>query len=602
MSVRYGRAGAESRSEPMEPLESAREEIRRISDIVELVGQFVQLRKAGQNFIGLCPFHTEKAPSFTVSPSRQMFHCFGCKKGGDVFAFWMAYHGLSFPEALRDLAERYQVTLPQRGRETLLEKQEARQKAALLEVNEVAAGFFENVLLRDEAGKPGREYLERRGLSPEIVREFRLGYAPEDWEPLMGFLRRKGIREETAFQAGLAVPRKSGGYYDRFRGRIIFPIQDLKGRIVGFGGRVIGASEPKYLNTPETPVFQKGLTLYGLHAAFSALKETGRVVVVEGYMDFLGLRSAGFREAVATLGTALTTGHARRLKGYVQEAIVVFDADEAGRKAALRALPVFANEGLPAKAVVLPGGHDPDSFVRESGIAAFADRVNQAPPLFDFFLDEKLRGARTDEVKATVLKEILPALLDIEDFPLRSLYVQRLSGRIGVKEQILVSELDKIARKGSKGERGSAVARNLGASRARSEAIMEPQILNLLAHYPERLRGLGGCEWTLLIQEAVTREILEAFFRESARGQPPGSAELMAILPSEECRVKLREALAIPPFCASQEAEQAVAEIRERIRRMGISRSIQEAKERKDVEALNALLKLKSKETRMPLF
>lgn len=585
----------------MQPLESAKEEIRRVADIAELVGQFVQLRKAGQNFIGLCPFHAEKTPSFTVSPARQMFHCFGCKKGGDVFAFWMEYHGVSFIEALQDLADRYQVKLPERGRETALEKEEVKLKATLLEINEMTAAFFQKVLLTLPAGKAGRDYLAKRGLAQEIIRQFRLGYAPDEWEGLMEFLRRKGVKEETAFQAGLAIPRKSGGYYDRFRGRVIFPIIDLKGRVVGFGGRVIGDSEPKYLNTPETPVFQKGLCLYGLEAAYPALKETGRVVLVEGYMDFLGLRNAGFREAVATLGTALTAGHVRRLKGYVQEAVVVFDADEAGRKAALRAFPIFANEGLSARAVILPEGHDPDSFVRKNGLTAFLACVEEAPPLFDFVLDEKFQGAKSNEGKARALKEIFPALLDIQDFALRALYVQRLSDGIGLKAQVLLSQLDKIAAKTSQKAPGEVLRKGLEAFRVKRESITEPQILNLMIHYPEKILDLRGCDWGLLIQDGVTREIVEVFFREYTGGQPAASTKLAQSLRSEESRVRLRESLSLPPFFSVLEAEQAVSEIRERIRQMEISRSIQEAKERKDIEALNKLLKLKAKGIQVPL-
>lgn len=579
----------------MQPMESAKEEIRRVADIADVVGQFVQLKKAGQNFIGLCPFHAEKTPSFTVSPARQMFHCFGCKKGGDVFAFWMEYHGVSFGEALRDLADRYQVKLPDRGRETALESQEAKLKAALTEINDLTVAFFQKVLASTPAGKPGREYLAKRGLSQEIIQEFRLGYAPDEWEALMGFLRRKGIRDEVAFQAGLAVPRKSGGYYDRFRGRVMFPIFDLKGRVVGFGGRVIGDSEPKYLNTPETPVFQKGLCLYGLHAAYAALKETGRVVVVEGYMDYLGLRSAGFREAVATLGTALTAGHVRRLKGYVREAVVVFDADDAGRKAALRAFPIFANEGLSARAVILPEGHDPDSFVRESGLGAFQTFVEQAPPLFDFFIDEKFRDAKSHEGKARVLREIFPALLDIHDFALRALYVQRLSEGIGVKAQVLLSELEKMAGKTSRGGSEGGVGKRLADLSVKRDAVTGPQILNLLVHYPEKFYGLRDCEWPLLIRDEAAREILEVFLNECSGGEIAVPAKLVDTLKSEESRVKLREALSLPPFFSSEEAQQALAELRERIRQMGISKSIQEAKARKDVEALNKLLRLKAK-------
>jgi len=264
--------------------QSTKEEIRRVADIVELVGQFVQLKKAGRNFVGLCPFHAEKDPSFTVNAERQTFHCFGCKKGGDIFAFWMEYHNATFPEALRDLAERYNVTIsdtfdPSAG------KEKAAQRKALLHINEKAAAYFETTLRHVSKGKSGRDYLNDRSISKKTIIEFRLGYAPDEWGGLVGILRDHKLDLDMAVQAGVIIPKKNGGYYDRFRGRIIFPIFDLRRQVVGFGGRVLDNSLPKYVNSPETPVFHKGDVLYGLHASYKAIRDKGRAVIVEGYMD-----------------------------------------------------------------------------------------------------------------------------------------------------------------------------------------------------------------------------------------------------------------------------------------------------------------------------
>ena len=415
--------------------QSAKEEIKRAADIVQVIGQFVQLKKAGKNFMGLCPFHAEKDPSFTVSSDRQMFHCFGCKKGGDIFAFWMDYHGLTFPEALKDLAERYNVQITDNFSATE-EKKRSKLRETLFKINEAAALYFQQALSKTAGGNPAADYLKKRAISKEIISEFRLGYAPDKWRGITDYLREHEIDLERAVQAGLIIPKKGGGYYDRFRGRVMFPILNLREQVIGFGGRVLDDSLPKYLNTPETPVFHKGEFPYGLHASFKAIRQKGVAVIVEGYMDLLALRRHGLDEVVATLGTALTGQHIRKIKGYAKEAVVVFDSDEAGRNAALRSLPLFLNEGLPARAVVLPNGHDPDSFVNRNGLPEFLKLLDSASSMFDFFLDQKLTQKGSDiERKVQVLKEILPVLSQLRNTAQRSLYAGRLSEQIGIRKR-----------------------------------------------------------------------------------------------------------------------------------------------------------------------
>ncbi|MBW1862186.1 MAG: DNA primase, partial [Deltaproteobacteria bacterium] len=294
----------------MDSYQSAKEEIKRVADIAELIGQYVQIKKAGLNYMGLCPFHSEKAPSFTVSPAKQMFHCFGCKKGGDIFAFWMEYHKVSFPQAMRDLAQRYNVTLPER-KLTPAQKRKMELQEELFKINGSAAEYFHHILTESDKGEAGRGYLEKRSVDKDCILEFKLGYAPDKWDGLAIFLRSKKVDMGKAAQAGLVISKKNGGYYDRFRGRVIFPIYNLRKQIAGFGGRVLDDSLPKYLNSPETPIFRKGDLLYGLHVAYEHIRATGRVVIVEGYTDVLALRRHGFNEAVATLGTSMTKDHIR---------------------------------------------------------------------------------------------------------------------------------------------------------------------------------------------------------------------------------------------------------------------------------------------------
>ena len=574
--------------------QSAKEEIRRAADIVELVGQFVQLKKAGRNFVGLCPFHAEKDPSFTVNPERQTFHCFGCKKGGDIFAFWMEYHNAAFPEALRDLAERYSVTIsdsfdPSAG------KEKAAQKKTLSKINEEATTYFERALNQSSKGNAGRKYLHDRSISRETIIEFRLGYAPDEWDGLVGILRDHKLNLDMAVQAGVVIPKKNGGYYDRFRGRIIFPIFDLRQQVVGFGGRVLDNSLPKYVNTPETPVFHKGEFLYGLHASYKAIRDKNRAVIVEGYMDWLALRNHGLHEVVATLGTALTERHVRRLKGYAREAVIVFDSDEAGKAAVLKSLPVFSNEGLPARAVVLPDGHDPDSFVNANGLDRFLELLDQAAPILDFYLEQKLTQAGLDiEWKVRVLEEIFPALSDLRTDPQRSLYVQRLSERIGVKEKMVWSELSVFMKRSSEKRLKSNIRDRLIDPKAKKASMSDLQLLNLLIHYPQTIPRLMEHECRILLSDPVVLKIVDTIFHGYRQDGLFSHEKLMESLNSEATCEQLREVLHRPFVYSDQDVEQAVVEFEEQVYQTKISASFQRARERGDMERLVQLTKLKS--------
>ncbi len=567
--------------------QSAKEEIKRAADIVQVIGQFVQLKKAGKNFIGLCPFHAEKDPSFTVSSDRQMFHCFGCKKGGDIFAFWMDYHGLTFPEALKDLAERYNVQITDKFSATE-EKRRSNLRETLLKINEAAALYFQQALSKTARENPAADYLKKRAISKEIISEFRLGYALDKWSGIVDYLKKHNIDPEKAVQAGLIIPKKGGGYYDRFRGRVMFPILNLRGQVVGFGGRVLDDSLPKYLNTPETPVFHKGEFPYGLHASFKAIRQKGLAVIVEGYMDLLALRRHGLDEVVATLGTALTDQHIRKIKGYAKEAVVVFDPDEAGRNAALRSLPLFLNEGLPARAVVLPDGHDPDSFVNTKGLPEFLKLLDSAPPMFDFFLDQKLTQDDSDiEGKVHVLKEILPVLSQLRNTAQRSLYVGRLSERIGIKEEVVLSELKSFNqdRSGDTLERG---LKSRLTDPKLDKKIGDIQLLNLLVHHPKTVTGLmdSGCK--ALLSDDTASRIVEVIFEKYRREGQFSPENIEETLDNDDVRIRLREVMVAGSIYSDQEVKQAVEEIREKARQKRLSDSV--AKVKGDPEALNDLL------------
>ncbi len=578
----------------MSSYETAKETIKSIVDIADVIGQVVQLRKAGQNYIGLCPFHTEKEPSFTVSPAKQMFHCFGCKKGGDLFAFWMEYHGTTFPEAVKELAERYNVPLSESAGSSD-ERRKAEYRKALFEINGQACQFFYRILMDEAGGEPARRYLAGRSLSKSVIERFKLGYAPDSWDSLVRLFRNSPERLKIAAAAGLLAERKSGGYYDRFRNRVIFPITNLRGQVVGFGGRVLDSSLPKYVNTPETPVFHKGSLLYGLADAMDAVRKAGRAVVVEGYMDVLALYDHGITEAVATLGTALTDAHVRRLKGYAPEVVVIFDSDEAGKKAALKSLPLFMNEGLKGKAVALPGNHDPDSFVHEQGASSLRNLIQRAGSLFDFHMEVSLSGMDGSiEAKAGVIKEVLTVLSGLHHVSQQSLYIRQLSERTGVKEDTLWVELKNLKRGTSQGP----------GKQDRSDFLTEPTVekrfsrdlhfLNLLIHYPEAAQELKNSPWHILLSDASIIEIGNVFFENYEAGSAFSMESMLSSLGSEKAREQLREGLLLPSFYSDQSVDLAIEELEKKIRQIELSRSIQKARKQGDIEGINRLLKEKA--------
>ncbi len=411
------------------------------TNIRQLIGEFVALKKRGHNWVGLCPFHPDKDPSFSVSEDKQIFHCFGCGEGGDAFRFLMKMQGLSFPEAVKALAKRSGISIPDPARSRASKKRLA-ERERILELNELVTTFFHERLLNSKSALDARAYLGKRGVSSEIIERFRLGWANEEWDSLIGFLKEKGLSTTLAERAGLVVARQGGnGHYDRFRGRIIFPITNKSGRIIAFGGRIIkqgGKAQPKYLNSPETPVYHKGRVLYGLSQNKGAIRQRGKGIIVEGYMDLLALVQAGIDYAVATLGTALTEEHVRLLHSICRKWILVFDSDAAGQKAALRALPMFYASNLTVSVLTLPEGHDPDSFIRAEGVTIWQRLEEEAPSGLDYVIDRgRSRYGDDPEERLKAVKDALVLVEPVRDPIRKSLLISHISRKLGLREESL---------------------------------------------------------------------------------------------------------------------------------------------------------------------
>ncbi len=429
-------------------VESKINEVRERSDIIELVSQYVDLKRTGANHMGLCPFHSEKSPSFSVHAGRQFYHCFGCGVGGDVFSFLMQIEGLAFPDAVRRLAERAGIELEERQLSPE-EEQRQQQRERLYRVNELAAEYFHQLLMEQPAGEVCRQYLKRRGYGRKAAGEYQIGYAADAWEDLNKHLQQQGVNVDDARTLGLVRPGKQDrGDYDLFRGRLMFPIYDLSGRPVAFGGRVLDDSKPKYINSPESPIYHKGRVLFGLYQARQAMRQSGEVILVEGYFDQLALYRAGFPQVVATCGTALTADHARLLKRYVQRAILLFDQDEAGKQATFKAMAALQEEGVPALVVELPKGDDPDSFVQRQGPEAFQLRLEQARPVMDLFMEDALQTAGIGvEQKVRAAETVIERIAELSSGMEQDLYLKELAGRSGIDLELLKRKLEETLRK-----------------------------------------------------------------------------------------------------------------------------------------------------------
>ncbi|GKS65692.1 DNA primase [Nitrospira sp.] len=414
------------------------ERIKGRVDIAGIVSQHVSLTRAGQNLKGLCPFHHEKTPSFTVSPSKQIFHCFGCGAGGNVFTFLSRLTGASFPEVVRDLAQTVGIELEERASYSSPQSVMAQ---TVERMNQAAAAWFQANLRDERIGRQAREYLAHRGVESRMVDRFGIGVAPTEWDGLLRALTKKGFSQSDLASAGLVIARTNkSGFYDRFRARVMFTITDLRKRVVGFGGRVLGDDTPKYLNSSDTVLFKKSHTLFAFDHAREAIAKTKTVIVVQGYFDAIALHQAGLAHTVATLGTALTADHVQALRRFASNVVLLFDPDPAGVRAALRSLDLFVNSGLGVKVVTLPVGEDPDTYVRKEGPEAFARLEQQAPSLLDFALEQSLNATEVETIEGRIrnVDEIL-CILQKGEHPIeREERLKVVAERLGINQARLI--------------------------------------------------------------------------------------------------------------------------------------------------------------------
>lgn len=439
-------------------------------DIIEIISEFVSLAKAGESFKGLCPFHSEKTPSFTVSPQKQLFYCFGCGSGGDIISFLMKYENCSFVEAVELLAQRKGIKLPDEN-SALLQDSKSKEKEEILKINATTAQYYHDLLMKSIAGESARRYLESRGVTSQLREEFCLGYGKDSGKDLLFYLQKKNVSLNSALDAGVASLRqgRNNEGYDRFRGRIIFPIYSPGGQIIALGGRKIEERSlgPKYLNSSETLVYSKSNSLYGLYQARQFIRKCGFSIVVEGYLDFLSLYQGGIRNTVATLGTSLTQGHIKLLERYTKKIIFIYDGDQAGISATLRGLDIFQQQtfqqqNMDVQVVMLPAGHDPDSFIHTFGPQELNKRIDHSTPAVEFLINQSIQRNSTSTVEGKVkaTKEILLILSKVFDPLVRMEYVKVVAKLLSMREEIILDELQRKVQESQQAlKRNSSVAR-----------------------------------------------------------------------------------------------------------------------------------------------
>lgn len=532
------------------------DDIHARADIVELIGRYVPLKQVGRHFKAACPFHKEKTPSFMVNADKQVFHCFGCGVGGNIFSFLMQHDRLTFPEAVAQLAEHVGVRLPEPE-----SKAGDGTRQRLIGLLENACRYFERTLREPQLGPAARDYLKQRGVSEPTQRAFRVGLAPTGWNRLIAATRERGIPPEQLEAAGLAI-RGAAGWYDRFRQRLMFPITDLRGRVVGFGGRSLDEQEPKYLNSPETALYTKGHHLFGLAAAKDAMIRTKTAVVVEGYFDCVVLAEAGIAHVVSPLGTALTLEHVRLLKRYVEHVILAFDADAAGEQATLRGIDLLVEAGLRVRVAQLPPGVDPDEHVRALGRERFEQWLDQSVSVFDALIQSALQRFPSGQVEHRVraAQFVLPTIAQVPDAMLRSEYVRLLAERLRLDEAAVIEELAKAQARRSEPPASRQVAVPEGRLPRRERGAPSP------TYGPERLITAllveDAVRWKQLVAEGVKiqdvsdgalRRILEVIAALDAAGEPATPAQIVSRLVNEGYGALISELVELAQSIASKD-------------------------------------------------
>ncbi len=503
------------------------DEIKQKLDIVEVIGQYIKLQKSGRNFKALCPFHAEKTPSFYVFPDRQSWHCFGaCGTGGDIFSFIMKKEGVDFSQALRLLAEKANVTIEFRPWQNIKKEQE--KQDTLFKINEITAEFFHFMLIHSPEGESARNYIKKRELSNSVVEKFQLGFAPEKWDGLLAHLVKTGFNEQDILSAGLIIQRETGGYYDRFRNRLIFPIRDVKGRVIGFGGRALDDSTPKYLNSPQTPIFDKSSVLYGIDKAQNSIRAKDSAVITEGYMDTLAAHQFGFENTIASLGTAITGKQIAILHKFSKNIIVALDADTAGLEATSRSISTI-NENIPVEhwmpwtepktydelvkyevhVVQISGGKDPDEIIRKSP-ETWEKLLKQAQPIIDFTLKREIANISSDNIseKSSIVSKYLPVLAQVDDPVRRAHYVQKFASLLQLDERFIRDALFGIQSQTikSRAKKLSMAIKNISVEMTSSRNL-EEYCLALLLQFPD-LHEIGATIQPDYFEHSEIKDIL----------------------------------------------------------------------------------------------
>jgi DNA primase len=555
------------------------DQVQSANDIVEIIGQYVPLKRSGRNLKGLCPFHQEKTPSFMVNAEKQIFHCFGCGTGGDAFSFLMKYENMSFPEALRRLAERAHITLPEKsfGKEDGPSDNEK-----FYEIYRLACEFYRRQFLDPQMGKSAREYFAQRKFDEALSEEMKMGWAGESWDGLLQFLRKKGFEEPLLLKSGLVCRSAKGTLFDLFRNRLLFPIQNLQGKVVAFGGRIIDDRQgPKYLNSPENPIFFKRRELFGLHLAKKFIdRDKPQIYVVEGYFGFLRLYQNGFKSAVATLGTALTDDHVRVLKRFAEEAIVIYDGDRAGEAASIRGLEVFLEGDMNVKLAKLVGGLDPDDFIREKGPEAFKELLAGARDFFDFKLEVLLkRFNRKDALGVMKISaDFLETFAKIKNPILLTHYMRKLSTVLSIDEAALRNQLAKLKDRGVAQNRLQESVGSIAPKSSKKNGLDDEVICFALAVENPRLRPYIINELTEgELEDPIIRQLLHLFESDGTEAKPLTAAKILARIEEESVKERLVSVFAFE--WNDQDKEKAFRDCLKNIRKKVYEKKLSECRQ-----------------------
>jgi len=510
----------------MIPEEKVREIAERLS-IVEVVSDYVPLRRAGGNFLGLCPFHAEKTPSFNVNPAREIFHCFGCGAGGNTFSFVMKMEGVSFPEAVKLLARKAGVEIEERQL-TPAEKKTQDEYSQFLKINELTTSYYRSILLNGQEGEAARQYLAKRSVEADISEAYHLGFAPDRWDGLAKHLQNNGVDLNTADKLGI-IRKSDSGWHDLFRNRLIFPIRDARGQVIAFAGRVLDASLPKYINSPESPLYHKSSVLFGLNMALPSIRTGGSVIIVEGYFDHLALYRAGVQNVVATCGTALTSTHSGQIKRHAERVYTLFDSDNAGKKATIRSMELFLEQRISAYVISLPPGDDPDSFLTKNSVELFLEQLHKAQPIFSFFIKSLMQATPPNSVnnKVTVIKQLAQSFKKIGTSAEKSLYKTEISRLLDISVHELNRELQD-----SQSERNNESPMHIQNAVTAADKTQD-MLLALMVNFSEARETIRAQRVETLF-DGDYLSIVETVLSESVDTESPDWSFLLSHLKGEE--------------------------------------------------------------------